>query len=598
MRKILFLFLIPSFLFSQTELQSQSMLCKADWIAKTFNLETAKAPPPLISPQPQSCLNTASVWFSINLADLKGPAFQVLNDGELWDHLREIGVEGVYLKGLKAGGEFRTAIELDPKWGNDWNGLAITLQKKGVVLIGDSVGNSTGVGPDFLLALKNVGDYPGLYHLVEIDKQDWHLLPKVTPSELAGNVPWLTLQDLHKRGYVPEQFSPYVKQSSWNATEPVKCADGKVRRWIYLKENKADPVIDWLNPTFAGCRIAAADALDSIYNLGEKIIQIDAAISGNAKETLALWARKLGAFSVVENKNGLDEMKCSSSDLMSDTITRPALLHALIAQDAGALKLMYRLFLEEGIETKRLVHTLQPFDQFTCDWSELMLHPRRKYRYYEETLTGETLRLRLLQDDVNRIGEKFPATWPKFCADALGIKDFNKNRDDIGAAHQLLAFFYAMQPGVFSFSASDLLGTLAKETIDLMGTNENTLYASLPGQFLNQNSFAMRLRKMLTVRRDNNLQSSELVAVPETNQPGLLLLIHRSKSSCMLQVLALNFGQTPVSQTLDIPAVRNTTAIDLMTGLAEKKPLESSQVRIDLPGLSGKVILFQTKYHD
>jgi len=576
---------------------SESMLDQAEKIAKQFTVETAKTPPPLLSPQPQSCLDTASVWFSIDLGQIKGAAFQSLNCEMLWELLREVGVEGVYLKGLKAGGEFRTAIGLDPKWGDDWNGLAMTLGKRGIALIGDSIGSSTGVCPDFFLALKNYGEYPGLYHLIEVDQRDWTLLPKVNPSELAANIPWLSLQNLHKKGYVPEQFSPYVKQSSWNASGQITCADGKVRRWIYLKENKFDPVIDWLNPTFAACRIATADALDSIYNLGEKIIQIDASISMNAKETLSLWARKLGAFSALENKNGLDEMKEVSSDLMTDTLTRPALLHALIAEDAGALKLMYRLLLDERIETKRLVHILQPFDAFACDWSELMLHPRREYRYYEETLTGEALRMRLLKEDVDRIGEKFPATWPKYCMDALGIKDFNQHRLEIGSAHLLLAFFYAMQPGVFSFSASDLLGLLANEPIDLMEPNENTLYASFPCQLRNRNSFASQLRNILTVRRENNLQSAKLIAVPETKQKGLLLLVHQLRNHT-LQILALNFSRVKASQTLEIPLIRNTSAIDLMSGILEKKPLESSQIRLDLPPLSGKVILFQTKCYD
>jgi trehalose synthase len=577
-------FLLPTVLFAQ------SMLTQADELAKKFSVEIAKAPPPLLSPQPKNCLDTASVWFSIDLAELLSPALTHLDNEQLWSLLQEIGVQGVHLQGLKS----PTAIGLNPQWGSDWDDVAILLQKKGLVLIGDSIGSSTGLGRDFTLALKNVGEYPGLYHLIEIEKRDWKVLPQVGPSQLATNVPWLGLQQLDKRGYVPEQFAPYVKQSQWNATAPVKCEDGKLRRWIYLQENGIDPVIDWLNPSFAGFRIATADALDSIYNLGQKILTLPAAIPANTRETLALWTRKIGAFAVQEAKGGIEELKNGTSDLITDTLTRPALLHALLAEDTEALKLMYRLLLAEGIETKRLVHILQPFDEYTCDWAELLLNPRKKFEYYDEILTGEALRSRLLQQDVATLTG--PATWTQYCMTALGASDFDSRRDDVLETHLLLAFFYAMQPGAFSFSMADLLGMVSKQTVDLMEPSAGTLYASLPGQFKNDKSFALRLKKMLSVRRDASIATGELIAVPKTQQPGLMILIHQLNGA--QQLLAVNFSKSKAQQTLEMPAWRNTTAIDLMTGLAEKKPLESSTLRLDLPPLTGKVILFQPKYYD
>ena len=34
----------------------------------------------------------------------------------------------------------------------------------------------------------NVGEYPGIYHMVEIPPQDWHLLPQVPPGKDAVNL--------------------------------------------------------------------------------------------------------------------------------------------------------------------------------------------------------------------------------------------------------------------------------------------------------------------------------------------------------------------------------------------------------------------------
>jgi maltose alpha-D-glucosyltransferase/alpha-amylase len=571
------LFFLPFFLFAQ-----DSLLVQAESIAKKFSVEVSKAAPPTSTLQTVECLNNASVFFTLDLEQIESPAFTTLNSEELWNTLREIGVEAVHLKNLKKGGATRTSMSLNPAWG-EWNPLAITLGKKGVNLIGDSIGNATGWTADFSLALKNVGDYPSLYHLVEIEKRDWKMLP---PG--AANIPWLTLQDLHKKGYVPEQFAPYVKASSWNATKPIQCEDGKVRRWIYLKENEADPVIDWLNPTFAGCRIASADLLDSIYNLRQKLTFLNPSIAESAKQTLTLWIRKLSSFSCQECY-GLEEMKKSTADLITDTLTRPALLHALLAEDAEALRLMYRLFLEEKIDTKRLVHALQPFDSFTCDWAELAANPWKKFKYYEEILTGEALRTRLLKEDLLRLSGEKPLTWPAACS-------IVKHKEDLGELHLLLALFYAMQPGAFSFSLSDLLGALEPQTLNPMKTNSNTLYASLPSQMQNQKSFAQNLRKILTIRREQQIAFGELIDVPNTIFPGLLVLVHKVKDQ--LQLTAINFSRSPLSQTLDLPAARYTTAIDLMTGLAEPKPLEASTLQLKLPPLSGKILLFQTKYYD
>ncbi len=577
-----FFLLFPCIAFAEAE----TMLFQADAICQKYQFEVAKSPPPSNAPLANAALDTASIWFSIDLNQIKTPAFVTLGTDMLWDSLREIGVQGVYLKDLKMGGKFRVGMFVDPKWGV-WNDLALFLQKRGIILIGDAFGKATGLSPDFCLALKNVGEYPGLYHLVEIEKRDWKLLPIVKSG--FANVPWLSLQELHKKGYVPEQFAPYVKESSWNATGPISCIDGKVRRWIYLKENRNDPAIHWLNPSFAGYRIATADALDSIYNLGQKITRIE----GPSSEMLALWARKLGSFSVWESNNGLAKWQKAKADLIMDTLTPKALLHALIAEDAEVLKLIYRLFLEEGIEAKRLVHTLQSFNQYLCDYAEFLAEPKRRFQYYEEILTGDALRQRLLKEDAAAISGPDPITWPSIC-----MAKFSNERDQWMNTHLLLALFYAMQPGVFSFSISDLLGLVKEETVDPLSPNENSLYGSLTSQMKNNQSFAMKLRQYLSIRISSGIKNGELVAVPNTQNRGLLVLLYRLSGTNMTQMLAINFSKSAATQTFEMPEIRQTNAIDLMTGLFEKKPLDSSKFTLNLSPLSGKVILFQTKYFD
>lgn len=618
------LLFVPFSLAAQSELESQSMLYQADLIAKKYAMEVAKAPPPSPLPQTQKTLDTSSIWFTFDLTEVPAPSgetiFQALNRQDLWTQLRELGVDGIRFENLKKGGTLRTGLGLDPCWGTDqqWQQLAAGLQGKGFTLIGDSISSSIGLTADFWLALQNIRDYPGLYHLIEIEKRDWKLLPTISQGQFSENVPWLSLQELRKKGYVPEQYQPYIKESAWNATERITGTDGKMRRWIYLKENRFDPVLDWLDPSYAGFRLAAADSIESVYKLGQKIFVFDANLPPYARENLPLWTRKIGAFSAQEMKGGIEALKNIHSDLAFDILTPSALLHALIAEDAGALRLTYRLMLEEGIQPEKLIHVMQPFDKFACDWSIFLENPQKKYHYYEEYITGEALRKRLLKEDALRLGNtrdnSIPtSTWPGYCAFTLGVadslpkndaatvaQDYEKHRAQIQEAHLLLAFFYAMQPGVFSFSVYDLLGALPNQTecLDLMGCNQSTLYACLPTQMMNSSSFASQLKTMLQLRKNYKIESAELMNVPETPHKNSLILIHKLKDTGSTYILAVNFGKKNVEELIELPSLKRTSAINLMTGLTEEKHLESSSFYLKLPAMSGKALFFQPKYYD
>src|SRR3989338_3321129 len=572
---------------------SQSLLFQADELTKKYHFEIAKLSRPIETPQAKKALQQASIWFSIDLETLQNPSFLSLSSEPFWELLREIGVEGVRLQNVKAGGKYRTSLGLDAKWGQGWEELMAILQKKGIILIIDSIGEATGLSADFFLALKNWGDYPSLYHLIEIEKADWKLLPEVPPCQLATNIPWLELQRLHKKGYVPEDFSPYEKRSQWNVTPPTKGADGQVRRWIYLKSRALDPVIDWLNPSFAGCRIGAADTLESIYNLGAGIIQWNELSGMNAGKTLALWTRKLGAFSAMDVTGGLYAMKEAPADLIHDRLTRQALMHALLTEDAEALRLMYRLMLKEDMEAKRLIHSLQPFQEFGCEWTEFTAQPQKRVPYYEETLTQEALKFRLLKEDIESLKGNNVPTWPSLCVQSSQGGDFLEAQK----IHLLLSFFYAMQPGVFSFSASDLMGALTQEPLDLFSGNKASLYGSLESQMRNSCSFASRLRHMFSIRNDFGIAFGRLAAIPHTAHLNLLAIVYQLDGG-RTELLTINFSKQKIHETFEIPSIRQTYAIDLMTGLGEQKPVSSPNITVTLPPLSGKVILFQPKYYD
>lgn len=581
----------------------QTMLSQAEEVSKTYAQEIAKSPPPSPFPLVDNVLNTSSVWFTFDVNHLAMKnnecPLNLFSKDETWQILKEIGFDGVQIQGLRKPG----SLGIDPKWGNEWPQVIDKAQKRGVALIGEIIGNATIAGNDFLEGLQNIGEYLNLYNLIEIDPKDWKNLPLVPVGGYETNIPWLALQELHRQGYVPENFTPYIKESNWNVTNKIAGVDGKVRRWIYLKEGKNNPVLAWMSPSFAAYRLAAGDALINTRELGQKILLLDGTIPPVAQEMLSLWIRKIGAYSAVTTNGTLDSMKNASTDLIFDVATRTALLHALLTQNAEALRMIYRLILESGIPLKRLIHVLQPFDQHACDWGELMNAPKKKFRYAQEQITGEILRQRLLKEDIYHLGssERIPAsTWVDYCARALQVKDFEKHRDEITNAHLLLAFTYAMQPGAFSISAADLVGSLPDQANHLeLNANDNaSLYASIPSQLKNPRSFTSKLKVILQARRESNIATGELIALPYSPNPGTLLLLHRLPSSRFIQLLAINFGRKAVQEALVIQEISQTTAIDLISHLAEEKVFSSASFSFTLPPLSGRAFYFQPKYYD
>lgn len=586
------------------------MLSDADSIGQQYARVVAKRPSPSLQPQVRSLLGTTSNWLSIDLESLvsSGTVLESLGADSFWEMLQDLGIDGVWLKQLKEGGKARTGLGIDPKWGGGWTKVREGALSYGISIIGDLIGAATGPGRDFTLAVENEGDYAELYGLIEIDQKDWKLLPKVAVGTREANVPWLQLDELYKRGYVPEAARPYTKESDWNATGRVHCVDGKERRWIYLKERRNDPVLAWLSPSFAADRIASADALDSIYRLGQTVLAIDAKLPSYAKRTEALWVRKLGGFTTALTDGTLRELQAAPTDVVLDSLTQPALLHALITEDAEALRLIYKLYLQEGIEVNRLVHALEPFDGAPSDWTEFLMNPKKRYQYRDEKITGELLRDRLLKEDLEKLrgcssSSQLISTWGGYCALAFGIADsseFKKRSGEIEKAHLLLAFTYAMQPGIFSVSAADLVGALPKgaEKIDLFGPNPDALYPSLPCQMQTSRSFASELKSILAVRAKSKIAAGELIDVPPVSNKGTLLLQHQLPKSRFCQLLAVNFSRSPVQEKVKLPCIEETWAIDLMTGLSTGKSFDSGVFFFDLPPLSGKVFLFQPKYYD
>jgi trehalose synthase len=512
-------------------LQQQSMLADASRIAGRFSGIANVWQSPFATPDPTAVMEKSSVWFTaypISMIPKPGHSFLgTLGDEKLWDMFAAIGINGVHTGPLKrAGGVLgreltpsvdghfdRISTQIDRVFGSEleFRRLCEVAAAHGGVIIDDIVPGHTGKGPDFRLAEMNVGDYAGIYHMVEIPPEDWDLLPEVPPGKDSVNLDSEAEDRLQRAGYIVGRLQrvifqdPGIKDTNWSATSPVTGPDGVQRRWVYLHYFKdGQPSINWLDPTFAGMRLVIGDALHSLGHLGAGALRLDAngflgiersadgdgpawseghPLSEAANQLIASMVRKVGGFTFQELNLSIDDIKTTSergADLSYDFVNRPAYVHALAAGDTEFLRMTLTSALQYGLQPIRLVHALQNHDEMTYELVHFAtVHKDDVFRFRGAELTGGELAVKIRNELIERLtGEAAPynaifttngiaSTIATIIAAALGYRDLSSlsqaQIEKIKQAHLLLAMFNAWQPGVFALSGWDLCGMLTLE---------------------------------------------------------------------------------------------------------------------------------------
>ena len=457
-------------------------------------------------------------------------------DENMWKAFAEIGIEAIHTGPVKRAGGI-SGWTLTPECGRPLRShqhrrsiprsaprtssvqMCGTANWYGGTIIDDIVPGHTGKGADFRLAEMKYADYPGIYHMVEIDPRDWHYLPDVPARRGFGQ---------HRRGHrrVAGQSGLHHRTAATGHLlrrgrqgDELEChsarasaLDGVERRWVYLHYFKdGQPSINWLDPSFAGMRLVIGDALHSLADLGTGGLRLDAngflgaektaaedstawseghPLSEAANHLIASMVRKVGGFTFQELNLTIDDIREIGevgADLSYDFINRPAYHHALATADTEFLRLTLRTTLELGVDPASLVHALQNHDELTYElvhWSTG--HRDDVYTYKGEEITGEAARRdgsRPTSPSSSPVRTR-PTTWsspptaslaplprssPRRSASTIStpIEDI----DRIRRAHLLLAMFNALQPGVFALSGWDLCGMLtlpAAEVAELL----------------------------------------------------------------------------------------------------------------------------------
>ncbi len=368
-------------------------------------------------------------------------------------------------------------------------------------------------------------------------------------------------------------------------------------------------------------------------------------LSDTSNQLIGDLVRKLGGFTFQELALAFDEIHAMSkagADLSYDFVTRPAYEHALLTGDAEFLRLIFQLMRHYEIDSAGLIHALQNHDELTMGLSQFTgSHESDSYTFRGAEVTGKQLRAMVQEDMYGRLiganapynlkfGDGVASTTATIITAALGIKNISKltsaDIERIERVHLLLAFYNAFQPGVFALSGWDLVGALTlpaavvkdrladgdtrwinRGAYDLIGSNPKArtsaaglpvtvaLYGPLPKQLAKPDSFASRLAHMLKVRADLHLYAGRLLDTPAVRAKGLLVLVHQLPDSADLEITAINFGSTPINESVVIrdapPGAKVTDALDAK---APVSTLDAGRtLRVSMGGYEGKALRIQ-----
>ena len=511
-------------------LEQQSMLHDATTLARQLAGKHQMWANSYSTPDPRNAVHSASVWFTaypLSMITEQGQSFLgALGSEELWKAFQEVGIDAVHTGPVKLAGGLdgwtptpsidghfdRISMAIDPVFGTEaeFREMCANAAKHKGTIIDDIVPAHTGKGADFRLAEMNHRDYPGIYHMIDIPEDAWHLLPDVPEGRDAVNLTPEAEKALAEAGLIIGElqrvifYEPGVKETNWSATPVVHDTSGNPHRWVYLHYFKeGQPSINWLDPTFAGMRLVMGDALHSLVELGSGGLRLDAngflgversatntpawseghPVSQAANQLIGSMVRKVGGFTFQELNLGMDDILSTGKvgpDLSYDFITRPAYQYAMVTGDTEFLRLVLRESMALGIDQASLVHALQNHDELTYELVHFASNHRDDtYHLDGRDWTGAEMAEHIRQTMRDRMtGEAGPynqvftqngiaCTSTSIIASTLGITDLDAITEaeakKITNAHLLMCMYNAWQPGVFALSGWDLVGALPLE---------------------------------------------------------------------------------------------------------------------------------------
>ena len=306
------------------------------------------------------------------------------------------GAEGLFLENTAQSDALIAGSEGNPAWAatgfghspeagtqDDYDELFKEAKRAGLMIGGEILPASTGMGPDFILGTLGVRDYPGLYVMAELSPLSWKELPEIPDGGIATLSPHQA-EELALKNILPpalEQDLNKLTQDSvgWGVTSARTGVDGMVRRWAFRWHARPFlPVLNWQDPSGAARRVMEASIIQQVGLLKQSLAGIRAGAwaglsARGAKEKhnalepalaalreLSASAHRYGASLLVHEPFPLEYLPALAEagvDFICDSRLPQALDESIKSQSALPVREVLNVFFRTGADPARLWHT-------------------------------------------------------------------------------------------------------------------------------------------------------------------------------------------------------------------------------------------------
>lgn len=393
------------------------------------------------------------------------------------------------------------------------------LERTNMLIGGSILEPALGIGADFLLALRAVREYSGLFIMTELPQHLWNHIPE---SNIENTFSYTVLNHAQKtllaqhglipplfaRDLIPSNFQTverdFSSDSDFAVTGPIRGVDSAKRRWIYrFAQDPKRPLLNLSDPNMNAHKLFSASIVEQIGLLHQPLISVSIGdlwgqestyITQNnsfsiekAKQendikklnsylqqfaepalfTLSIWNKIIhnyGAWSIIEDAFPLEFLPIlieEKADFVADTIFMPPLEQAFLTGNTLQLKNNVQRAIDLQIDCTYLWHASQ--DRYQ----------KQVFNSYFKYPSSMALACDLIELDINegKFLAKFLQTQSKTRIQAKTTENLNNFIDKLPnelakklqtAQNIQFAFlsFQSLLPGLSFISAYDIQGVV------------------------------------------------------------------------------------------------------------------------------------------